>query len=48
MQELLANPAVAEYVNLMSANKKIATDQRWLYMKIKNIEYSVKLHDRYI
>ena len=39
MQELLANPAVAEYVNLMSANKKIATDQRWLYMKIKNIEY---------
>ena len=39
MQELLANPVVAEYVNLMSANKKIATDQRWLYMKIKNIEY---------
>lgn len=39
MQELLANPAVAEYVNLMSANKKITTDQRWLYMKIKNIEY---------
>ena len=39
MQELLANPAVAEYVNLMSANKKITGDQRALYKKIKNIEY---------
>lgn len=39
MQELLANPAVAEYVNLMSANKKITKEQRVLYKKIKNIEY---------
>lgn len=39
MQDLLANPAVAEYVNLMSANKKITGEQRVLYKKIKNIEY---------
>ena len=39
MQDLLANPAVAEYVNLMSANKKITGEQRALYKKIKNIEY---------
>ena len=39
MQDLLANPAVAQYVNLVSANKKITGEQRVLYKKIKNIEY---------
>ena len=39
MQDLLANPAVAQYANLVSANKKITGEQRVLYKKIKNIEY---------
>ena len=39
MQDLLANPAVAQYANLVSANKKITGEQRALYKKIKNIEY---------
>ena len=39
MQELLANPAVAEYAYLISANRKIVSEQRRLYKKIKNIEY---------
>ena len=39
MQDLLANPAVAQYTNLVSANKKITGEQRVLYKKIKNIEY---------
>ena len=39
MQDLLANPAVAQYANLLSANKKITGEQRVLYKKIKNIEY---------
>ena len=39
MQKLLANPAVAEYSYLISANRKIVSEQRRLYKKIKNIEY---------
>ena len=39
IQDLLANPAVAQYANLVSANKKITGEQRVLYKKIKNIEY---------
>lgn len=39
MQELLANPAVAEYDNLLSVNRRITSEQRHLYKKIKEIEY---------
>ena len=39
MQKLLTKKTVTEYVNLMSANKKITGEQRVLYKKIKNIEY---------
>ena len=39
MQKLLTNPAVAEYDYLISANRKIVSEQRRLCKKIKNIEY---------
>ena len=39
IRELLTNPAVAEYANLIGTNQKITADQHRLYKKIKMCEY---------
>ena len=44
MQELLAKPAGAEYDNLLSVNRRITSEQRHLYKKIKEIEYLICKH----